>query len=100
MLENFLNDDDDNNNKKRQFDNFVNCCAETILCALQVSNKEWLVKSRKDIHAKVFEIVHELISSVIGNRSMDCYEFEEADFDLIFVATMRRALTIAEGPGE
>jgi len=100
-LENFLNnndDDDDRSDKRKHFDHFTSACADTILHALQVSDKEWLKKDEKDIHMKVFEEVHDIISSVIGNRDMSNYEFEETDYDLIFIATMRKALEIAEGP--
>jgi len=84
--------------KQKQFNRFTIICADTILFALQVSNKEWMHKDLKTINTKVFEIVHGIISSVIGNRDMMCYEFDDEDYDLIFVATMRKALEIAEGP--
>jgi len=91
---------EDDEDKIEKFNRFVNSCAETLHFALQVSDNRWKNNRSREAKDKITELSNSVVSSVIGNRIMDVSDFEDSDYELMFVATLRKALAIVDGVEE
>ncbi|MBT6045211.1 hypothetical protein HN803_02480 [candidate division WWE3 bacterium] len=89
----------EDNEKEREveFSNFINCCADTIHYALSISDDKWADASELELHNEIVDLVNGVVMSVIGNKNLKEINFQKVDYDLMFVATLRKALSLATG---
>jgi len=88
---------EDDEEKEVEFSNFINFCADTFHCELNISDEKWVEASEPDIHNKILDLVNDVVLGVIGNKILKEIEFQKVDYDLMFVATLRKSLAIATG---
>ena len=93
-------ENNDEKEKEVEFSNFINCCADTFLYALHISSSKWIEASEQEIHEEIVDLVDSVVLSVIGNKNLNGIDFTKIDYDLMFVATLRKALSLAEGVEE
>jgi|ETNvirnome_6_100_1030635.scaffolds.fasta_scaffold03241_6 hypothetical protein len=89
--------EDNEREREVEFSNFINCCADTIHYALCMSDSKWANASEAKIHNELVDLVNEIVMSVIGNKNLKEIDFQKVDYDLMFVATLRKALALATG---
>jgi len=85
---------------EEDFSSFISCCAETLSFALHISDKKWEKTDKQEIENVISKLISEIIMSVVGNRNLKPSDFEESDYDLIFVATLRKALSLVDDGSE
>ena len=91
----------DRERDEEDFNVFIDSCAETLHFALHVSNKEkWGKADKQDIENIIMKLTNDVVLSVVGNRNLIPSDFEDSDYDLIFVATLRKALSIVDDGSE
>ena len=91
-----IEDNENEKDREVEFSNFINCCADTLHYALHISNSKWEESSEQEIQDEILKLVNDVIMSVIGNRTLDKTDFDKNDYDLMFVATLRKALALIE----
>ncbi|MBT7349996.1 hypothetical protein HN803_04350 [candidate division WWE3 bacterium] len=92
--------DENDEDKEVEFSNFINCCADTLNYALNISDGKWAEASELEVHNKIVDLVNSVVMSVIGNKNLREIDFQKVDYDLMFVATLRKALSLSTSSEE
>ena len=90
----------DKERNEEDFNVFIDCCAETIHFALHISDKRWEKADKQEIENVVVKLTNDIVLSVVGNRNLTPPDFTDSDYDLIFVATLRKALSLVDDGSE